>query len=73
VGPTEQFAANLKRIRKWRTYSQEFLAEQSGIHASEISRLEKGEREPRLTTITKLADGLSVSVSTLLEGVDQRS
>lgn len=38
----------------------------SGIHASEISRLEKGVRDPRLTTMVKLADGLGVPVDLLI-------
>lgn len=66
---TERFAHNLRTLRTEATFSQEFLAHRSGVHASEISRLEKGERDPRLTTIVKLAKGLSVSVGILTDGV----
>jgi len=66
---TERFAQNLRDLRTEQTFSQEFLARRSGVHASEISRLEKGERDPRLTTIVKLAKGLRVGVESLTDGV----
>jgi transcriptional regulator with XRE-family HTH domain len=67
--PVEQFALNLKALRKKACVSQEDLAKRSGVHASEISRLERGDRDPRLTTLVKLADGLGCSVGDLLDRV----
>jgi transcriptional regulator with XRE-family HTH domain len=69
VTPEEAFAANLHRLRSARGYSQEDLAERTGLHASEISRLERGAREPRLGTIVKLARGLGVSADRLMKGI----
>jgi transcriptional regulator with XRE-family HTH domain len=42
VTPEEQFAANLRRHRAAAMLSQEQLAEKSGLHPTEISRLERG-------------------------------
>lgn len=67
--PEEAFAANLRRLRSARGYSQEDLAERTGLHASEISRLERGAREPRLGTIVKLARGLGVPAERLVKGI----
>ncbi len=67
--PEEAFAMNLRRLRSAQGYSQEDLAERTGLHASEISRLERGAREPRLGTIVKLARGLGVSVERLVKGI----
>jgi transcriptional regulator with XRE-family HTH domain len=69
VQPTEQFAFNLRRSRKAARLSQEQLSERSGLHATEISRLERGVREPRLGTIVRLANGLDVTAADLMAGV----
>jgi transcriptional regulator with XRE-family HTH domain len=42
------------------------LAHSSGIHSTSIGRIERGGREPRLTTILKLADGLGVEPGELV-------
>jgi transcriptional regulator with XRE-family HTH domain len=69
VQPTEQFAANLRRERVASGLSQEQLSARSGLHATEISRLERGAREPRLGTIVRLARGLDVTAAELLAEV----
>lgn len=66
----EVFAANLQRLRARRGLSQEALAEQSGLHRTEISLLERAEREPRLSTILLLAHALDVKIQALLKGAD---
>ena len=43
-----RMAANIRRTRKELGWSQETLAYQAGLHSTEISRLERGMREPRL-------------------------
>jgi transcriptional regulator with XRE-family HTH domain len=69
VTPEERFAANLRRQRLAKGLSQEQLAEKTGLHPSEVSRLERAVREPRLGTIVKVARGLGVSAERLLKGV----
>jgi transcriptional regulator with XRE-family HTH domain len=61
-----QMAANIRRTRKELGWSQETLAYEAGLHSTEISRLERGMREPRLGTITHVADALGVSPGVLL-------
>lgn len=67
--PEEQFAANLRRHRKAAGFSQEQLAGRTGLHPTEISRLERAVREPRLGTIVRLARGLDVSAGSLVAGI----
>jgi transcriptional regulator with XRE-family HTH domain len=69
VTPEEQFAANLRRQRLAKGLSQEQLAERTGLHPSEVSRLERAVREPRLGTIARLARGLDVSAEKLVAGI----
>lgn len=69
VTPEEQFAANLRRHRAAAKLSQEQLAEKSGLHPTEISRLERAVREPRLGTIVRLARGLGIGAEKLVAGI----
>ena len=69
VTPEERFAANLRRQRLAKGLSQEQLAEKTGLHPSEVSRLERAARDPRLSTIVKLARGLDVSAERLVKGI----
>ncbi len=65
----EQFAANLREAREQAGLSQEDLAIAAGIHRTEVSLLERGEREPRLTTIVKLSRALELAPAALLDGI----
>lgn len=67
--PTERFAANLRKQRLFYGFSQEGLAAACGLHRTEISLLERGAREPRLSTIVRLARGLGVKPAALLDGI----
>lgn len=64
-----RFAVNLKRIRADRGLSQEALAELAGIHRTELSLLERGQREPRLGTLVKLAGALEASIGELTKDI----
>jgi len=67
--PLEQFAANLRRHRTAAGLSQERLGFVCRLHRTEISLLERAEREPRLSTIVRLATGLKIPASALLDGI----
>ncbi len=70
MDPTAQFAQNLRRLREDAGFTQEALSRTTKIHAGEISRLERGVRDPQLRTLVRLARGLSVSVTELLADVE---
>jgi len=65
VSPREQFAVNLKRLRQQAGLSQEALASAADFHPTEVSRLERSVRDPRLSTIVRLARALGVPAATL--------
>jgi transcriptional regulator with XRE-family HTH domain len=69
VEPRDIFAINLRERRTAAGLSQEALGKVSGMHFTEISRLERAQRDPRLGTIVKLARAEHHS-SELLTGVD---
>jgi transcriptional regulator with XRE-family HTH domain len=65
----ERFASNLRRERLARGMTQEGLADAAELHRTHISLLEQSKRDPKLTTIAKLADGLDTTPGRLLRGV----
>lgn len=66
VEPEQQFGANVRQTRHKRGLSQEALGHACGLHPSEISRLERAVREPRLSTVVRLARALEVKPADLL-------
>ncbi len=67
--PHEQFGANLRRARLEAGLTQEQLSDLCGLHSTEISRLERAVREPRLSTIVQVARGLGLPAADLLAGI----
>jgi DNA-binding XRE family transcriptional regulator len=65
----QRFAANLRGARLAKGLTQEALADAAELHRTHISLLEKAKRDPKLTTIAKLADGLDTTPGELLRGV----
>ena len=57
---------NPRRARTERDLTQEQVARRSGVHATQVSRIERGKRDPRISTVEKLAEAVSLSVSELL-------
>ncbi|MBM7604164.1 transcriptional regulator with XRE-family HTH domain [Metabacillus crassostreae] len=62
-----QIAENLKNIRKLRGYSYDQLAQITGVSKGMLSQIEKGESSPTVNTLWKIANGLQVSFSSLVE------
>jgi transcriptional regulator with XRE-family HTH domain len=61
------FAENLRRRRKELGLSQEQLGARASIQMADISRYESGSRDPRITTVARLAEALDVSIGDLVE------
>lgn len=67
--PHAIFGRNVKRERRRAGLSQEALGHACDLHPTEISRLERAAREPRLSTIVKLARALRIPPARLLDGI----
>jgi len=65
------FGANVRQVRmaKVPRCSQERLSHTTGLHRTEIGKIEQGIVEPRLSTLLILADGLGVRVDELVQGL----
>ncbi|WP_406628298.1 helix-turn-helix domain-containing protein [Patulibacter brassicae] len=62
------FAANVRAAREASGFTQEDVADRSGIHPTEVSRIERGLRDPRISTVLRLAKALDVPPSSLIDG-----
>jgi transcriptional regulator with XRE-family HTH domain len=59
------FARALRSLRRERELSQEALALMAGLHPKHVSDIERANKDPRLTTVVKLADALQVGIEEL--------
>jgi transcriptional regulator with XRE-family HTH domain len=62
-----ELGTNLKAARKRLGLTQEQVAERSGVHATEISRIEAGKRDPQVSTLRRLAKAVEVPPGQLLD------
>ena len=56
----------MRELRKAKGLSQEELGERADLHRNFVGMLERGERNPTLVTLFRLADGLGVAPGDLL-------
>lgn len=61
----DQVGSKVKELRERRGMTQSRLAEAAGMTSDEVSRIERGVREPRFGTLERLADALGVAVAEL--------
>jgi transcriptional regulator with XRE-family HTH domain len=66
------FGLALKNLRSQVGISQDALAKDCKLDRTFISLLERGERQPTITTIYKVAEALEVTVHQLITQVDNQ-
>lgn len=63
--PLPELGRALREARGDSRISQEELGLRTGVHRNYIGGIERGERNPSVTTIATLADGLGLKLSEL--------
>ena len=61
----KQIARNIKKIRLEKNLPQEKLGELSGLTKGYISKIEKSDKAPPLSTLSKIANALNVDITIL--------
>jgi transcriptional regulator with XRE-family HTH domain len=61
-----KFGDKLQKVRKSKGISQEELAAKLAMHRTYVGMIERGERNPTIRTLYKIAKALKVSASELL-------
>ena len=64
-----QLGMRIRYLRKQKGLSQEDLALDSGVNKNYLSDLERGERNPTIVVLEKIAASLGVTLSTLFKGI----
>jgi len=66
-------AENIRRLRKKKGLSQEKIARLADISNNTLIKIEQGiAKEPTITTVSKLASALGVSIDELVKGSKNR-
>jgi transcriptional regulator with XRE-family HTH domain len=66
------FGQNIRVYRAAKGLSQEDLAEKAGIKRTYIGSIERGEVDPRLGTVNKVANGLGMDAFRLLMPISEQ-
>jgi transcriptional regulator with XRE-family HTH domain len=61
------FGPKLREARERLGLTQEEVARRSGVHATEVSRIEAGKRDPQISTLRRLAEAVEVRPGQLLD------
>jgi transcriptional regulator with XRE-family HTH domain len=61
------FGKNLRAARKKLGLTQEEIAERCGVQAGEVSRIERGKRDPQVSTVEKLAAAVELPPGRLFD------
>lgn len=64
--------ANLKAIREKRQLNLNEAAERTGISKAMLSKIERGESTPTITTVWKIANGLQISLNELAKSEEEQ-
>lgn len=63
----KKFGAHLKQLRKEKNFSIRGLADEADIDFSYVVQMEKGDKNPTLLMLLKLADALGITIHDLVE------
>lgn len=67
----KELGLRIRYYRKERNLTQEKLAEICNLHPTYIGQLERGEKNATVESIYRIAKGLNIPISKLLENVEQ--
>lgn len=66
------FGKTVRKARRDRDLSQEALADEAGLSAKHVGEIERANKDPRLTTVLKLAHALELRSADLFQQFDER-
>ena len=66
----KRIGVNIKIARAFKEMKAETLAGLLGISPAAVSRMETGNRHPRITMLIRVAEAVDVTIEKLLEGTE---
>ena len=70
AGTRQAFGVRVRELRLEQGFSQEAFADRVGVHRTYLGGIERGERNPALDNIARIAAALGITLSELFAGVD---
>jgi len=64
-----RFGKRVKELRRRSRLSQEDFADQAGVDSSYLGKVERGERNPSLGVVARIAKAFGMTLAELLAGV----
>lgn len=64
-----RFGSNVRKLRLEKEFSQEELADRAECHRNYVGGVERGERNPTITVVLRLASALECTIAQLFEGI----
>ena len=71
VQTDQALASILRRLREERNHTQEDLAYKAGITVAALARIERGQANPRWTTVERIASALDIGLGELGKAVER--
>ncbi|WP_281869497.1 helix-turn-helix domain-containing protein [Brevibacillus parabrevis] len=68
----QKLGERLRFLRKHKGWSQDYLAEQAGLHTNYIGQIERGEKNLTIETLYKVTSGLGTSLEELFQSIDPK-
>jgi transcriptional regulator with XRE-family HTH domain len=65
--PRDQIAKRIRLLRRQRGWSQERLADLSGLHRAYVGTLERAAKSPTVDTLAKIASALGITIRELID------
>lgn len=66
------FGRTVRKARRDLELSQEALADRAGLSSKHVGEIERANKDPRLTTVLKIASALGLRSGDLFDSVDER-
>ena len=66
----KQLGMRIKYLRRLKRMSQEDLALEAGVNKNYLSDLERGERNPTVKILEKIARALDINLQELFKGIE---
>ena len=66
----KQLGMRIKYLRRLKKMSQEDLALEAGVNKNYLSDLERGERNPTVKVLDKIARALDINLQELFKGIE---
>ena len=66
----KQLGMRIKYLRRLKKMSQEDLALEAGVNKNYLSDLERGDRNPTVKVLEKIAHALGINLSELFKGIE---